>query len=279
MTNPSLPEQWALLVEPRYKQLCEILFKSFFMFSFIFRSRTRPLSKPSMVATWEKVHGDLLGFFFLFFRRTSSSEQKESLLKSLASFLPRPRSNTVCEMRVAWVWLFQKASAHYCLPSQLLQAPAPWLPYMRDQGLPRCFWERRAQCETGQTSPQNTHFLCMLGALVGIRMGSLTQQLGLGFFFFLPSLFLMATVAFLFRGLRPLSAACTVWNSIISWVCPKESLFRLWLFIRWRTEAPHVEKVKVILSTSHSCQKVQSLSHGINLYSNKIKIYSSWGLA
>lgn len=103
VTNPSLPEQWALLAEPRYKQLCEILCKSFFMFSFIYQSRTRPLSKPSMVATWEKVHGDLLFFFLFFFHRTSSSEQKESLLKSLASFLPRPRSNTVCEMRVAWV--------------------------------------------------------------------------------------------------------------------------------------------------------------------------------
>lgn len=203
VTNPSLPEQWTLPVEPRYKQLCEILCKSLFMFSFIFQSRTRPLSKPSMVATWERKFMEICCFFwvFFFFRRTSSSEQKESLLKSLASFLPRPRSNTVCEMRVAWVWLFQKASARYCLPSQLLQAPAPWLPYMRDQGLPRCFWERRAQCETGQTSPQNTHFLCMLGALVGIRMGSLTQQLGLGFFFFfffLPSLFLMGTVAFSF---------------------------------------------------------------------------------
>lgn len=110
-------------------------------------------------------------FFFSQFR-----EQKESLLKSLASFFfSKSRSNTVCEMRVAWVWLFEKASACYCLPSQLLQAPAPWLPYMRDQGLPRCFWERRAQCERGQTSPQNTHFLCMLGALVGIQTGSLTQ--------------------------------------------------------------------------------------------------------
>lgn len=141
------------------------------MFSFT----KRPLMKPTMVATWEKSSWRF-AFFWI-----SSSEQKESLLKSLASFLSEGRSNTVCEMRVAWVWLFQKASACYCLPSQLLQAPAPWLPYMRDQGLPRCFWERRAQCEMGQTSPQNTHFLCMLGALVGIQMGSVTQQLGLGF--------------------------------------------------------------------------------------------------
>lgn len=74
-------------------------------------------------------------------------------------FIEKCRSNTVCEMRVAWVWLLRKASAGYCLPSQLLQAPAPWLPYMRDQGLPRCSRERRAQCEMGQTAPQNTHFL------------------------------------------------------------------------------------------------------------------------
>lgn len=120
-------------------------------------------------------------WMFLFW--ISLSEQKESLVKSLASFF-KGHSNTVCEMRVAWVWLFQKASACYCLPSQLLQAPVPWLPYMRDQGLPRCFWEGRAQCERGQTSPQNTHFLCVLGALVGIQTGSATQLLGLRIFFF-----------------------------------------------------------------------------------------------
>lgn len=77
-------------------------------------------------------------------------------------------------------------------PSQLLQAPAPWLPYMRDQGLPRCSGERRAQCETGQPGPQNTHFLCVLGALVGFQMGSVTQAT--------PHLFLMESVAFS-RGL------------------------------------------------------------------------------
>lgn len=154
------------------------------------------------MATWEKVHRELV-----FFPWISSNEQKESQLKSRASVFSRGRSNTVCEMRVAWVWLLQKASACYCLPSQLLQAPAPWLPYMRDQGLPRCFWERRAQCERGQTSPQNTHFLCMLGALVGIQTGSLTQPLGFFFFSFPPSLFLMESVARLFSGLRLLSAA------------------------------------------------------------------------
>lgn len=130
-----------------------------------------------MVATWEKkVHGDL------FFSEFHQLDKKNLYWKVLRLFFSKGRSNTVCEMRVAWVWLFQKASACYCLPSQLLQAPAPWLPYMRDQGLPRCFWERRAQCERGQTDPQNTHFLCMLGALVGIQTGSLTQPLGLGFF-------------------------------------------------------------------------------------------------
>lgn len=117
--------------------------------------------------------------FLNFIKRT-----KRIFIEKSCIFSSEGRSNTVCEMRVAWVWLFQKASACHCLPSQLLQAPAPWLPYMRDQGLPRCFWERRAQCEMGQTSPQNTHFLCMLGALVGIQMGSLTQQLG--FFFSFP---------------------------------------------------------------------------------------------
>lgn len=243
------------------------------MFSFIPQSRKR----PTMVAAWEKSSWRFAFFFLFFFPLNFVKWTKRIFIEKSCIFSSEGRSNTVCEMRVAWVWLFQKASACYCLPSQLLQAPAPWLPYMRDQGLPRCFWERRAQCETGQTSPQNTHFLCMLGALVGIQMGSLTPT-GVGFFC-PPSLFLMETVACLFSGLRPLSAACTVCGLIISWVCPKESLFRLWLFIRWRTEAPHVEKVKVILSTSHSCQKVQSLSHGINLYSNKIKIYSSWGLA
>lgn len=88
-------------------------------------------------------------------------------------------------------------------PSQLLQAPAPWLPYMRDQGLPRCSGERRAQCETGQPGPQNTHFLCVLGALVGFQMGSVTQAT--------PHLFLMESVAFS-RGLWAPSA----FSSIIS---------------------------------------------------------------
>lgn len=36
----------------------------------------------------------------------------------------------------------------------------------------------RAQCERGQTSSQNTHFLCMFGALVGFQTGSLTQLVG-----------------------------------------------------------------------------------------------------
>ncbi len=147
------------------------------MFYFNPLSRKHKLWKPDMVATWEKkVHGDL---FSSEFRQVN---KKNLYWKVLRLFFSKGRSNTVCEMRVAWVWLFQKASARYCLPSQLLQAPAPWLPYMRDQGLPRCFWGRRAQCERGQTGPQNTHFLCMLGALVGIQTGSLTQPLGLGFF-------------------------------------------------------------------------------------------------
>lgn len=119
-------------------------------------------------------------FILNFIKRTKRILTEKSCI-CFFFFFSEGRSDTVCEMRVAWVWLFQKASACYCLPSQLLQAPAPWLPYMRDQGLPRCFWERRAQCERGQTSPQNTHFLCMLGALVGIQTGSLTQPLGLGF--------------------------------------------------------------------------------------------------
>lgn len=139
------------------------------------------LSKAGNVHSWNqlwwlhgrKVHGDLLFFFLNFFEWTKRIFIEKSCILSSEG-----RSNTVCEMRVAWVWLFQKASARYCLPSQLLQAPAPRLPYMRDQGLPRCFWERRAQCEMGQTSPQNTHFLCMLDALVGIQMGSVTQPLG-----------------------------------------------------------------------------------------------------
>lgn len=127
----------------------------------------------------------------------------------------------------------------------------------------------------GQTSPQNTHFLCMLGALVGIQMGSLTPPMGLGVFpplvvlngnFCLPFQWLVATICCLYS----------------MWLDNKPSLpkrkFVSTLFIQL-TEAPRVEKVKVVLSTSHSCQKVQSLSHGINLYSNKIKIYSSWGLA
>lgn len=146
------------------------------------QNRKRPLMKPTVVATWEKSSWRFAVFFspFLnFIKRT-----KRIFIEKSCIFSSEGRSNTVCEMRVAWVWLFQKASACHCLPSQLLQAPAPWLPYMRDQGLPRCFWERRAQCEMGQTSPQNTHFLCMLGALVGIQMGSLTQQLG--FFFSFP---------------------------------------------------------------------------------------------
>lgn len=123
-------------------------------------------------------------FFFFFFFLNFVKWTKRIFIEKSCIFFFKGHSNTVCEMRVAWVWLFQKASACYCLPSQLLQAPAPWLPYMRDQGLPRCFWERRAQCERGQTSPQNTNFLCMLGALVGIQTGSLTQPLGLRFFFF-----------------------------------------------------------------------------------------------
>lgn len=165
--SPCRPQ--ILLVKPRYKQLS--CFHSF--------------PKAGNDQLWwlhgRKVHGGLL-FFFFFSPLNFVKWTKRIFIEKSCIFSSEGRSNTVCEMRVAWVWLFQKASACYCLPSQLLQAPAPWLPYMRDQGLPRCFWERRAQCETGQTSPQNTHFLCMLGALVGIQMGSLTQQLGLGFF-------------------------------------------------------------------------------------------------
>lgn len=133
-------------------------------------------------------------------------------------FIEKCRSNTVCEMRVAWVWLLRKASAGYCLPGQLLQAPAPWLPYMRDQGLPRCSGERRAQCEMGQPSPQNTHFLCMLGTLVGIQTGSVTQAT--------PHLFLMESVAFS-RGLWAPSDGIQHHNKFV----PKVSLFRLRLFI------------------------------------------------
>lgn len=129
-------------------------------------------------------------------------------------------TQTRCEKWVARVWLHQKASSFYCLPSQLLQAPAPWLPYMRDQGLPRCFGGRRAQCEWGQTSPENTHFLCLFG-------GDSDEQI-----FILPSLLLMNTVASLWRALWPLPVTCcTVCGLLILWVWPKENLFRL-LFIR-----------------------------------------------
>lgn len=191
--------------------------------------------------------GALMFFLFPEFLQVNKKNLCLKVLH-LLSFFFKGHSNTVCEMRVAWVWLLQKASACYCLPSQLLQAPAPWLPYMRDQGLPRCFWERRAQCERGQTSPQNTHFLCMLGALVGIQPGSLTQ------FFFFPSLFLMKTVACLFTAFSLLSAALySMW--LDNTVSLSKRKFVQTLFIRCQTEAPHVEKVKVVLSTSHSCQK------------------------
>lgn len=79
MTNllfsPCRPQ--ILLVKPRYKQLS--CFHSF--------------PKAGNDQLWwlhgRKVHGGLLFFFFFFFPWISSSEQKESLLKSLASFLPR----------------------------------------------------------------------------------------------------------------------------------------------------------------------------------------------
>lgn len=71
------------------------------------------------------------------------SEENKKLYWKVFFFSSKGHSNTVCEMRVAWVWLFQKASACYCLASHLLQAPVPWVPYMRDQGLPRCYWESR----------------------------------------------------------------------------------------------------------------------------------------
>lgn len=156
------------------------------------------------MATWERVHG----YHPPPPAWISFSEQKESLVKKSCIFFFKGHSNTVCEMRVAWVWLFQKASACYCLPSQLLQAPVPWLPYMRDQGLPRCFWERSAQCERGQTSPQNTLFLCVFGVLVGIQKGSLTQ---LVFFFFPPSLFLMKTCGLSFQWLvTSIGSPCSI---------------------------------------------------------------------
>lgn len=134
-------------------------------------------------------------------------------------FIEKCRSNTVCEMRVAWVWLLRKASAGYCLSSQLLQAPAPWLPYMRDQGLPRCSRERRAQCEMGQTAPQNTHFLLRVRCPSGDSDGvSDTSH---------PHLFLMESVAFS-RGLWTPFDSIQLHNKFV----PKESLFRLWLFIQ-----------------------------------------------
>lgn len=71
----------------------------------------------------------------------------------------------------------------------------------------------------GQTSPQNTHFLCMLGALAGIQMGSVTQAT--------PHLFLMESVAFS-MGLWAPSDSIQLHNKFV----PKESLFRLRLFIQ-----------------------------------------------
>lgn len=122
-----------------------------FMFSFIVQSRNGPLPKQTLRG--RTVLGDLL-----FFPPNSVKWTKRIFIEKSDIFSSQGRSNMLCEMRVAWVWLFQKASACHCLPSQLLQTPVPWLPYMRDQGLPRCFWKRRAHCETGQTSPQKYSF-------------------------------------------------------------------------------------------------------------------------
>lgn len=188
--------------------------------------------------------GALMFFLFPEFLQVNKKNLCLKVLH-LLSFFFKGHSNTVCEMRVAWVWLLQKASACYCLPSQLLQAPAPWLPYMRDQGLPRCFWERRAQCEgTNQSTKYSfpLHVRCPSGDSAGVT----------------DTVFLFSIVVLNENCCLPFHCCllpCTVCGSIIRWVCPKESLFRLWLFIRCQTEAPHVEKVKVVLSTSHSCQK------------------------
>lgn len=140
-----------------------------------------------------------------------SSEQKESLLKSAAQ--------TRC---VKWELPGCDFSGKHPLAivSQSTSAgPSTLTPYMRDQGLPRCSGERRAQCETGQPGPQNTHFLCVLGALVGFQMGSVTQAT--------PHLFLMESVAFS-RGLWAPSDSIQLHNKFFR----KESLFRLRLFIQ-----------------------------------------------
>lgn len=99
-------------------------------------------STPETNSTWENG-----SWRFAFFTPNSVKWTKRIFIEKSDIFSSQGRSNMLCEMRVAWVWLFQKASACHCLPSQLLQTPAPWLPYMRDQGLPRCFWKRRAHCE------------------------------------------------------------------------------------------------------------------------------------
>jgi len=155
---------------------------------------------------------------------------KNNLYWKSLSFLQKGRSNTVCEIRVAWVWLFQRASACHCLPSQLLQAPVPWLPYMRDQGLPRCFWERRAQCEGGTNQSTKYSFPLHVRSPSGDSDGVTDTAAGVDFFLLLPFspwLFLMKTVACLSVRLQQLSAARTVWGWIMCRFCPKESLFRL----------------------------------------------------
>lgn len=231
VTNPSLPEQWALPVEPRHKQLCEILCKSFFMFSFTFQSRTCPLSKPSMVATWEKVHGDLLFFFVFFFplnfvKWTKRIFIEKSCIFSSEAPLKHGVWNESClgvtfPESIRSLLSAQSTSAGPSALTSIHERSRVTKVLLRKKG---SMWDGTNQ-STKYSFP--LHVRCPSGDSDGVT--DTATGVGVFFFFFLLS-FLMGTVAFLFSGLRPLSAACTVWSSIISWVCPKESLFRLWLF-------------------------------------------------
>lgn len=235
VTNPSLPEQWTLPVEPRYKQLCEILCKSLFMFSFIFQSRTRPLSKPSMVATWERKFMEICCFFgvFFFFPPNFVKWTKRIFIEKSCIFSSEaPLKHGVWNESCLGVTFPE--SIRSLLSAQSTSAGPSALTSIHERSrVTKVLLRKKGSMWDGTNQSTKYSFPLHVRCPSGDSDGVTDTATGVGvffFFFFLPSLFLMGTVAFLFRGLRPLSAACTVWSLIISWVCPKESLFRLWLF-------------------------------------------------
>ena len=109
----------------------------------------------------------------------------------------------------------------HCLAGRLLQAPLAWLPSLRDQGLPRCYWERGRSGRMGTTQTTKYSFpLHVRYPQLGLRQGHwhLVPE-----WMFVSSLLLMKTVA--------LHCARSGWvwccNLVMPWDCPKETV--IWL--------------------------------------------------